>query len=77
MQGYYTHGKHPFNENSKEDIDRLNKLKTKYKDYYENKGKWPQIISVWTESDVLKRNKSKEENLKYIEIFTIKEEEII
>ena len=77
LQGYYTHGKHPFNKNSKEDIDRLNKLKIKYKDYYENKGKWPQIISVWTESDVLKRNKAKEENLKYIEIFTIKEEEII
>ncbi len=77
LQGYYTHGGHPFNENSKEDIDRLNKLKIKYKDYYEKKGKWPQVISVWTESDVLKRNTAKKENLKYIEIFTIKKEEII
>lgn len=66
-----------FNKNSKEDIDRLNKLKLKYKNYYENKGKWPPIITVWTESDVLKRNKAKKEKLKYIEIFTIKEEEII
>lgn len=77
LQGYYTHGKHPYNPTNQEDVNRLSKLKSKYKKYYNNKGKWPQQIVVWTESDVMKRNKAKTENLKYIEIFSIKENEII
>lgn len=71
LQGYYTHGKHPFNPNNNEDIKRLNKLKEKYQT-----GQHPQYknaIITWTKGDVLKRNKAKDNNLNYIEIFNYKD----
>lgn len=72
-QGYYTHGKHPFNKNNKDDLEKLNNLKCKYKQYYNEHKKWPQIISIWAEKDVEKRNKAKENKLKYIEVYNIED----
>lgn len=66
-QGFYTHGTHPFDKNSKNDLDELENLKSKYKDWK----KLPQIISIWTIKDVEKRNTAKLNNLNYIEFFTI------
>ena len=66
LQGYYTHGKHPYNPNSEED----NKLIEKYKRKY---GPNCQAITIWTIKDVEKRNKAKEEKLNFKEVWTLEE----
>ena len=62
VQGYYTHGKHPYNPNCIEDQILLQKYKDKY-------GKNSQAVTIWTIKDVEKRNKAKENKLRYLEIF--------
>lgn len=64
IQASWVHGKHPFNENDKNDLDRLNCMKLKNSKYYNN------AIIVWTHRDVMKRNIAKENNLIYLEIFS-------
>ena len=62
VQGYYTHGKEPYNPNSiKHQV-----LVQRYKERY---GTNCQPVTIWTIKDVEKRNKAKENNLKYLEIF--------
>lgn len=63
IQGSWTHGKHPFNPNDKDDINKLNLWKSKNTKYYDN------AIDVWSNRDVQKRNVAKENGLKYMEIF--------
>ena len=70
-QGYYTHGDHPFDANNKNDIDELNKLKTNYKQYYDEYKEWPQSITIWTEKDVEKRNTAKKNKLNYLEFYSL------
>lgn len=74
-QGYYTHGNHPFNANNINDIKQLNALKVKYKPYYDKNGKWPQIITIWTEKDVEKRQTAKKNKLNYLEFYSLDEVE--
>lgn len=62
VQGYYTHGKHQFNPSCVEDQVLLQKYKDKY-------GENSQSVTIWTIKDVEKRNKAKQNNLKYLEIF--------
>ena len=64
IQGSWTHGKHPYDENNQEDIDKLNLWKSKNTKYYNV------AIKVWTELDVRKRNIAKENKLNYLEIFS-------
>ena len=64
INGSWTHGGHPFDENNYEDIIRLNEMKSKNTQYYIN------AINTWTISDVKKRNIAKQNNLNYLEIFT-------
>ena len=64
IQGNWTHGFHPFDNNSDTDIKKLNIWKTKNTDYY-NKA-----IYVWTQKDPLKRETAKNNNLNYLEIFS-------
>ena len=64
INGSWTHGGHPFDENNQDDIIRLNKMKSKNTQYYQN------TINTWTIRDVNKRNIAKENNLNYLEIFT-------
>ena len=64
IQGTWTHGGHPFNENNIDDINTLNIWKSKQSKYYDC------AIEVWTKSDVEKRNLAKKNNLNYLEIFT-------
>jgi hypothetical protein len=61
----WTHGKKPFEGNS-EDLATLNLWKTKAKtsDYYAG------AIKTWTERDPLKLKIAKENNLKYLNIYT-------
>lgn len=64
INGSWTHGGHAFDENNQEDIIRLNEMKSKNTQYYNN------AIKTWTIRDVNKRNIAKENNLNYLEIFT-------
>lgn len=67
IQGIWTHGFHPFDENNKSDIDKLNlwKKKSKASNFYKG------AINVWTIKDVEKRETAKKNNLNYLEIFLI------
>ncbi|MCH5166913.1 MAG: hypothetical protein J1F35_03385 [Erysipelotrichales bacterium] len=64
---HWTHGNRPYRENSKEDLEILEKWKSKNTKFY-NKA-----IEVWTIKDVNKRNTAKENNLNWIEFFNIKD----
>lgn len=64
IQGTWTHGGHPFNENDKDDINKLTKWKNKNTNYYLN------AIYTWTQLDVKKRLEAKKNNLNYLEIFS-------
>jgi hypothetical protein len=64
IQGHWTHGPHPFNEQSLEDIDIVKKWKSQNSEFYDV------AINSWTKRDVKKRNRAKERNLNYLEIFS-------
>ena len=64
-QGYYTHGKHPFNINNENDKELMEKYITKY-------GNKDQQYIIWCVKDVEKRNNAKNNNLNYIELFNFK-----
>lgn len=71
IEGQFSHFHHrkPFNPLSNEDQQELQFLieKAKEKTYYNR------IIETWTEKDPLKRKVAKENNLNYLEFFTLKE----
>ncbi len=71
IQGNWTHGKHPFNPNNLDDIKTLNKWKGKNHKYHKV------AIRVWTESDPLKRETARKNNLNWIEVFTNKLDDLI
>ncbi|MBO5003727.1 MAG: hypothetical protein J6D03_00370 [Clostridia bacterium] len=60
----WTHGKHPYDENNSEDVDKLNKWKERYGNHW-----W----HTWAEYDLKKRNIAKSNNLNYIEFWNINE----
>lgn len=60
MQGYFTHGTHPFNKNSIKDLVEKERIK---------QNKYLNFLNTWTISDVNKRNTAIKNNLNYIEIF--------
>lgn len=66
VQGNWTHGQHPFDNTNTDDIEILNRWKSKSEKskFYKN------AIYVWTEHDVKKRNIAKENGLNYLEIFS-------
>lgn len=63
----WTHGGHPFNENNGDDIQLLNKWKSKNSAYYKK------AIETWTIRDINKRNIAKNNHLNFIEIWNIQE----
>lgn len=67
LQGYWTHGKEPFDETNPEHIERLKIME--YKAIESNSYKV--AINCWTKRDVLKRKIAKLNNLNYIEIFSV------
>lgn len=73
--GSHYHHRHPFNENNIEDINELNRLKKLEKEKLKTstKTQYSQIIYTWTDLDVRKRNIAKQNNLYWIEFFTIEE----
>ena len=71
INGNWTHGPHPFDGNNPEDIELLELWKSKDSKFYNC------AIKTWTDRDIQKRTKAKENNLNYIEIFSTRINEII
>lgn len=65
--GSWTHGKHPYSSENQDDINILEKWKTKNTKYYNN------AIYTWTVRDIRKRSLAKENNLNYIELWNMHE----
>lgn len=65
VHGNWTHGKHPFDENNKEDIKILElwKEKAKTSDFYKN------AIYQWTDLDVRKKKTAENNNLNFEAIY--------
>ena len=66
LQGYYTHGKHPFNPNSNEDLQLIEYYKKKY-------GEDCQPITIWSIKDVEKRDCAKRNHLNFKEVWSLEE----
>ena len=66
LQGYYTHGKHPFDPNSNEDLQLIEYYKKKY-------GEDCQPITIWSIKDVEKRDCAKEHNLNFKEVWSVED----
>lgn len=71
IQGHWTHGRHPFDENNEKDVEILNLWISKNDDYYNS------AINIWTNRDIEKRNIAKQNKLNYLEIFSYKPKETI
>lgn len=71
INGHWSHGGHKFNKNSKEDIEKLNKWKSKNTQYYYN------AIKTWTDLDIRKYDIAKQNKLYYIVVYSNKLEDII
>ena len=69
IQGFWTHGLHPFDSNNPEDVKIVEewKMKSKESPLYFN-----HAINGWTVLDPKKRQTAKDNHLKYIEIFNTK-----
>ena len=65
IQGNWTHGGHPFDENNVDDMDKLKLWESKSTKYYNI------AINTWTVSDVEKRKLAQRNNIKLFEIFSI------
>lgn len=77
----YYHGSRPY-KGTKEDLTKVKELQEKSKILYNkwnvplNQKIYPDIILyVWTDLDVRKRNHCKENNINYLEFYSIKEVE--
>lgn len=72
LQGYPSHGGHPFNPDNLKDIAKLERWKIKAQELNfkgEKKNQYANFIQVWTVDDPLKRKTAKENNLNFLEIF--------
>ena len=73
--GSQYHHKHPFDKNNEDDIKELNKLKEleqeKLKTYKHTQ--YTEIIYTWTDLDIRKRKIAKQNNLNFIEFWSVQE----
>jgi len=69
FNGMWVHGKHPFDKNNKEDINRLLYMKEKS----ETSSYYNRAVKIWTDEDVRKRTYAKDHKLNWIEGWTIEE----
>ena len=67
--GHWSHGHHKFDINDQNDLNKLRKWQEKstISNYYKR------AIEIWTIRDVNKRNTAKQNNLNYLEFFTMKQ----
>lgn len=66
VQGFRTHGSHPYNKNNEEDKLTVEKLNSEWRS---GKNFSKDIIYTWTKVDPYKRYIAKKNNLKYLELF--------
>lgn len=66
INGTWTHGKHPFDHNNPKDLEILEKWKLKNTDFYKS------AIRTWTIRDPLKIETAKNNNLRYLPIYSYK-----
>ena len=71
IQGHWTHGNHKFNGIDSNDIQILENWKKK------NSPQYNRAIDIWTKRDPLKRETAKNNNLNYLEIFSINVDECL
>ena len=69
LNAHWTHGKHFFNKDNPQDLDKLSKWQEKAttSKFYKN------AIETWTVRDVKKLAVAKEKNLKYLVFWSIEE----
>ena len=70
------HNKRPYlgNEDDLKEIEIIKEKAEKRKQITgKNKSRYDALIEIWTKHDVLKRNTAKQNNLNYLEFFTILE----
>lgn len=71
---FWVHGRHPFDSNNKDDINRLKHIQSKQRMYINSKGKEDKNIYynaeyVWVIRDPLKIETAKKNNLNYVTIY--------
>lgn len=71
-QGTWSHGRRVFNPNDLDCINTLNKWKDRLKQLGPH-SRYADAIKVWTVRDPLKRKTAKDNNLNWIEFFSMKE----
>lgn len=72
--GFMTHCGHPFNPNNIEDQNKLNELKIKDSNHqHPGNNLFNSTIQTWTIYDPLKRQTAKDNNLNYLEFFSVDE----
>lgn len=64
-QGSWVHGKEPYSKNKSDHIDMVNKWRNKNTEYF------LYAIKIWTERDPLKRQIAKDNNLNFMEFFSM------
>ena len=69
LNGFCSHGGHPYNPKNKNDVNKLNSWKEKSVEHpmYNN------MIKTWTVTDPLKREIAKQNNLHFKEVWTLDE----
>lgn len=67
LQLFWTHGGHPFDPSSEDDINIVNYLKNKIENGHKN---YEQVLLVWTEVDPHKRTIAKKNNIKLFEFYS-------
>jgi len=75
LNGFWTHGEHPFDKTNKDDLDRLERLKQKAASSESNI--YNVAIYVWTDLDVKKIDVAKSNNLNFIAIYGNEIDEVI
>nr|DAP54545.1 MAG TPA: zinc-ribbon domain protein [Caudoviricetes sp.] len=68
FQGFWTHGKHVFDKLSEKDLKTISEWQQKANEGHKA---YHMAIEVWTIYDPLKRKTAKENNLNWLEFFTI------
>lgn len=77
-QGYWKHGKEPYDETNSKHLQIVESWEEKAKEINfrgKSKNQYLSAIKVWTISDVQKRNDAKKNNLNWLEFFSIEEVE--
>lgn len=67
LQGFWVHGKEPYNENNSEHT----KIVTEWEKKSRNNSQYKRAIETWTIRDPMKRQTAKDNNLNWIEFFTM------